>query len=49
MIRYALSAEDLADTRFAMSPRSETVMILWALPDPGRLALRDAICGALAQ
>ncbi|WP_306205259.1 ArsR/SmtB family transcription factor [Actinoplanes sp. RD1] len=39
MIQYELSAEDLADTRFAISPVQELVCSLWALRDPGRYAL----------
>ncbi|MBP2326734.1 hypothetical protein JOF56_007119 [Kibdelosporangium banguiense] len=39
MIRFRLDVEDLASTRFAISPLSETVFSLWALCDPGRYAL----------
>src|SRR4051812_29773594 len=39
MIKYVLGVEDLADTRFAISPLQETVCSLWALRDPGRHAL----------
>jgi len=39
MIRFELSVEDLANTRFAISPLMETVCSLWALRDPGRYAL----------
>ncbi|GAA3195154.1 ArsR/SmtB family transcription factor [Dactylosporangium siamense] len=39
MIRYELSAEDLADTRFAISPVQELVCSVWALRDPGRYTL----------
>jgi DNA-binding transcriptional ArsR family regulator len=39
MISYELTVEDLADTRFAVSPLWETSMSLWALRDPGRYAL----------
>lgn len=39
MIRVELSIEDLADTRFAISPLAETVFSLWALSDPSRHAL----------
>jgi len=39
MIRFRLSVEDLANTRFAISPIMETVCSLWALRDPGRYAL----------
>jgi hypothetical protein len=34
MIRIELSLEDLASTRFALSPITETVCSLWALTDP---------------
>ncbi len=33
MIRVALGVEDLADTRFAISPMAETVFSLWELTD----------------
>ena len=39
MISYELSVEDLADTRFAISPVGEASLSLWALRDPGRYAL----------
>jgi DNA-binding transcriptional ArsR family regulator len=39
VIEYELSAGDLADTRFAVSPVQELVCSLWALRDPGRYAL----------
>ncbi|GAA4934576.1 ArsR/SmtB family transcription factor [Actinoplanes utahensis] len=39
MIEYELSADDLADTRFAISPVQELVFSLWALRDPGRYTL----------
>jgi DNA-binding transcriptional ArsR family regulator len=39
MISFRLSVEDLANTRFAISPLTETVCSLWALRDPGRYAL----------
>lgn len=39
MIEYELSADDLADTRFAISPVHELVCSLWALRDPGRYPL----------
>lgn len=39
MIEYELSADDLADTRFAISPIQELVCSLWALRDPGRYTL----------
>jgi DNA-binding transcriptional ArsR family regulator len=38
MIEYELGVEDLADTRFAISPLAETVFSLWTLVDPGRTA-----------
>jgi DNA-binding transcriptional ArsR family regulator len=39
MIRYRLDVDDLAETRFAISPLAETVFSLWAVNDPGRHAL----------
>lgn len=42
MIRFLLRVEDLADTRFALSPLHETVFSLWALRDPGRYPLHLA-------
>lgn len=39
MIRIELGVEDLADTRFAISPLAETVFSLWALAEPGRSAM----------
>jgi Bacterial regulatory protein, arsR family len=39
MISYELTVEDLADTRFAISPVGEASLSLWALRDPGRYAL----------
>jgi len=36
MIEYELGVEDLADTRFAISPLAETVFSLWTLVDPRR-------------
>jgi len=39
MIRIELGVEDLANTRFAISPLTETVFSLWALTDPTRHAL----------
>lgn len=39
MISFRLGVEDLADTRFAISPLLETVCSLWALHDPGMYAL----------
>lgn len=48
MIRFVLGVEDLADTRFALSPLGETMESLRVLRDPGRYALqlpwrRDAL------
>jgi DNA-binding transcriptional ArsR family regulator len=48
MIRFVLGVEDLADTRFALSPIGETMESLRVLRDPGRHALqlpwrRDAL------
>ncbi|MEV8409136.1 metalloregulator ArsR/SmtB family transcription factor [Streptomyces niveus] len=39
MISYRLGVEDLADTRFALSPLNETVLSLRVLRDPGLFAL----------
>jgi hypothetical protein len=39
MITFDLDVEDLADTRFAMSPVAEGVHSLWALREPGRFPL----------
>ena len=39
MIRFELGVEDLADTRFALSPLHETVLSLRVLQDPGLTAL----------
>ncbi|MGP4003009.1 ArsR/SmtB family transcription factor [Streptomyces sp. 8N706] len=39
MISFLLDVEDLADTRFAISPLQEAMGSLWALRDPGRYAL----------
>ncbi|MGH3293280.1 MAG: ArsR/SmtB family transcription factor [Trebonia sp.] len=39
MISYTLGVEDLADTRFALSPVHETMLSLRVLRDPGRHAL----------
>ncbi|MFJ5553308.1 helix-turn-helix domain-containing protein [Streptomyces sp. NPDC093225] len=39
MIRFVLGVEDLADTRFALSPLGETVLSLRVLRDPGLGAL----------
>jgi DNA-binding transcriptional ArsR family regulator len=53
MISYALSVEDLADTRFAVSPVHETVLSLRVLRDPGRHALnlpwRASVLGRLGS
>ncbi|QKG19010.1 ArsR/SmtB family transcription factor [Actinomadura verrucosospora] len=40
MIRFVLGVEDLADTRFALSPLGETMESLRVLRDPGRYALQ---------
>jgi hypothetical protein len=51
MIEFELGVEDLADTRFATSPLQETVFSLWALREPGLLAVhlpwRRSVLGAL--
>lgn len=39
MISFVLGVEDLADTRFALSPLGETVFSLRVLRDPGLSAL----------
>jgi DNA-binding transcriptional ArsR family regulator len=39
MISFELGVDDLADTRFAISPVQEILCSLWALRDPGRYAL----------
>jgi DNA-binding transcriptional ArsR family regulator len=39
MIRIELGVDDLADTRFGISPLTETVFSLWALSDPSRHTL----------
>jgi DNA-binding transcriptional ArsR family regulator len=52
MIRIELSVDDLADTRFGISPLTETVFSLWALSDPSRHTLHlpwlRAVHGGLA-
>ncbi|MFC6987388.1 hypothetical protein [Streptomyces cirratus] len=51
MISFELGVEDLADTRFAVSPLSETVLSLRVLHDPGLSAVhlpwRRSVLGAL--
>ncbi|MEU8463461.1 helix-turn-helix domain-containing protein [Streptomyces sp. NPDC029003] len=51
MISFGLGVEDLADTRFAVSPLHETVLSLRVLRDPGLSALhlpwRRTVLGAL--
>ncbi|MGW7455439.1 ArsR/SmtB family transcription factor [Streptomyces sp. NPDC054787] len=51
MISFELGVEDLADTRFALSPLGETVLSLRVLHDPGLSAVhlpwRRAVLGAL--
>jgi Helix-turn-helix domain len=57
LIEFELDVEDLADTRFAVSPIAETVFSLWVLRDPGSNALhlpwhrsvRDRIPRAMAE
>lgn len=39
MISFELDVDDLADTRFALSPVQEILCSLWTLRDPGRYAL----------
>lgn len=39
MLRLELGVDDLADTRFGISPLTETVFSLWALTDPSRHTL----------
>lgn len=52
MINFELGVEDLADTRFALSPLHETVLSLRVLRDPGLYALhlpwRRSVLGQLA-
>ncbi|WP_214415501.1 ArsR/SmtB family transcription factor [Sphaerisporangium fuscum] len=52
MISFVLGVEDLADTRFALSPLHETVLSLRVLRDPGLYALhlpwRRSVLGELA-
>ncbi|MEV0284112.1 DUF5937 family protein [Kribbella sp. NPDC050820] len=40
MLTYELTAQDLEDIRFAISPAAETVLSLRALQDPGRFPLQ---------
>jgi len=40
VLTYELTARDLADVRFAVSPAAETVLSLRALRDPGRFPLQ---------
>ncbi|GAA3134306.1 DUF5937 family protein [Planomonospora alba] len=51
MITFVLGVEDLADTRFALSPLNETVLSLRVLRDPGLSALhlpwRRSVLGRL--
>lgn len=51
MISFELGVEDLADTRFALSPLYETVLSLRVLREPGLSALhlpwRRSVLGAL--
>ncbi|WP_433170026.1 ArsR/SmtB family transcription factor [Actinoallomurus sp. CA-150999] len=51
MIRFVLGVEDLADTRFALSPVAEMVLSLRVLRDPGLSALhlpwRRSVLGGL--
>lgn len=51
MISFVLGVEDLADTRFALSPLDETLFSLRVLQDPGLSALhlpwRRSVLGAL--
>jgi DNA-binding transcriptional ArsR family regulator len=53
MITFELGVEDLADTRFALSPLHETVISLRVLREPGLYALhlpwRRAVLGQLAE
>src|ERR1019366_8600951 len=39
MVRIELGVEDLANTRFGISPLTETVFSIWALTDPSRHTL----------
>ncbi|WP_344221026.1 ArsR/SmtB family transcription factor [Kribbella sancticallisti] len=51
MIRFELGVDDLADTRFAISPAQETLFSLWVLRDPGMSAMhlpwRRSVIGEL--
>lgn len=53
MISFVLGVEDLADTRFALSPLHETLLSLRVLQDPGLSALhlpwRRAVTGRLGR
>ena len=53
MITFELGVEDLADTRFALSPLHETVISLRVLREPGLYALhlpwRRSVLGQLAE
>ncbi|MFF4476351.1 ArsR/SmtB family transcription factor [Streptomyces sp. CY1] len=53
MISFVLDVEDLADTRFAVSPLNETVFSLRVLHDPGLSAVhlpwRRSVLGALGE
>ena len=49
MVRFRLEVEDLADTRFAISPLAETVCSLWALADPKRYPLHGPWLAAAAD
>ncbi|GAA3547889.1 ArsR/SmtB family transcription factor [Kribbella ginsengisoli] len=39
VVRFELGVEDLADTRFAISPVQEALFSLWVVRDPGLLAI----------
>lgn len=53
VIRFELGVDDLADTRFAISPAQETLFSLWVLRDPGLSAIhlpwRRSVIGELGS
>lgn len=53
MIRFELGVDDLADTRFGISPAQETLFSLWVLRDPGLSAIhlpwRRSVIGELGS
>jgi DNA-binding transcriptional ArsR family regulator len=53
VIRFELGVDDLADTRFGISPAQETLFSLWVLRDPGLSAIhlpwRRSVIGELGS